>query len=300
MARAIWKGAIAFGLVNIPVEVYSAEDRKEFKFSMLDKRDFSPVGYKRYNKRSGKEVEWGNIIKGYEYEKEKYVVLSEEDFRRANVKASRTIEIQGFVPAADIPAQFFETPYFLAPAPRGEKPYALLRETLRASGRVGVAQFVMRSTQHLAAITVDGKAMLLVTLRYPDEMRDASGLDLPSEGLKGAGVTPKEAELAKRLIEDMTEKWKPGEFKNTYHQDLMRRIKEKIKNGETRTITEPEAEEPAEKRSAEVIDLAAMLKKSLEGGTHDDAQSARKAEKPRLQMVHSSAARKTPVKRKRA
>src|SRR5258705_10844480 len=140
MARALWKGAITFGLVSIPVELFSAEDRKEFKFSMLDKRDFSPVGYKRYSKQTGKEVEWSNVVKGYEYEKDRYVVLSDEDFKRANVKASRTIEIQSFVPANDISPEFFDTPYYLIPGERGEKVYALLRETLRSSNRMAVAE----------------------------------------------------------------------------------------------------------------------------------------------------------------
>src|ERR1700704_4782979 len=149
MTRSVWKGMITFGLVNIPVEIVSAEQRKEFKFSMLDKRDFSPVGYKRYSKESGKDVEWADIVKGYEYEKGQYVVLSDEDFKRANVKASRTIEIQSFVPAQDISPEYFDTPYYLVPSERAEKAYGLLRETLRATGRMAVAQFVLRSGQHL-------------------------------------------------------------------------------------------------------------------------------------------------------
>src|SRR6476646_4866006 len=136
MARSLWKGAISFGLVNIPVELFPAEERKGFQFSMLDKRDLSPVGYKRYSKKSGKEVEWSNIVKGYEYEKDQYVVLSDEDFRRANVKATQTIDIQAFVGADEIPVEYFESPYYLAPAPRGQKVYALLRETLRSSKRI--------------------------------------------------------------------------------------------------------------------------------------------------------------------
>src|SRR3954462_1678161 len=145
MPRALWKGAISFGLVNIPVELYPAEEHKEFKFTMLDKRDFSPVGYKRYNKKSGKEVEWSDIIKGYEYEKDQYVVLSDEDFKRANVKASRTIDIVAFVPAKDVSPEYFETPYYLVPGDRGEKVYGLLRETLKATGRIAIAQFVLRT-----------------------------------------------------------------------------------------------------------------------------------------------------------
>ena len=167
MARSVWKGSIAFGLVSIPVELYPAEERKEFKFSMLDKRDFSPVGYKRYSKETGKEVDWDNIVKGYEYEKDQYVVLSDEDFKRANVKASKTIDIEAFVPAADISPQYFESPYYLVPGERGEKVYALLRETLRSTGRAAVAQFVLRSTPILSRCGPRGRALsILFTLRY--------------------------------------------------------------------------------------------------------------------------------------
>src|SRR5262245_573728 len=159
MPRALWKGAISFGLVNIPVELYPAENRKSFEFSMLDKRDLSPVGYKRYSKTSGKEVPWENVVKGYEYEKDRYVVLSDEDFRQANVKATQTIEIRAFVNGDRIPVEFYEAPYYLPPGNRGEKAYALLRETLKASGRVAVAEFVLRTTPHLAVVAPNGRAL---------------------------------------------------------------------------------------------------------------------------------------------
>jgi len=310
MARSLWKGAIAFGLVNIPVELYPAEEHKEFKFSMLDKRDLSPVGYKRYNKKSGKEVEWANIIKGYEYEKDQYVVLSDEDFKRANVKASKTIDIQAFVPGNEIPTQYFETPYYLAPSQRGEKAYAFLRETLAATGLIAIAQVVIRTTQHLAAVIPNGRALMLNTLRYADELRGTSGIELPGEGLKAAGVTQKEVDLAKRLVDDMTEHWKPEEFKDTYHRDLMRRIQEKIKAGETKEITKP-GKEAAEPRSAQVIDLAALLKQSLEQGTAAKKTGEPKrakggaSGKPALRVVSNerTAAKHAPksaAKRKRA
>jgi DNA end-binding protein Ku len=308
MPRAIWKGAITFGLVHIPVELYPAEERREFKFSMLDKRDFSPVGYKRYSKKSGKEVEWNDVVKGYEYEKDQYVVLSDEDFRRANVKASQTIDIETFVPAQEIPPQFYETPYYLVPAPRGEKVYALLRETLRSTGRVAIAQVVIRTTQHLALVVPSERLLMLITLRYPDELRDTKGLSLPAEGLKGARVTAKEVELAKRLVEDMAEHWKPSEFHNTYHEDLMRRIKEKIKAGQTKEITKPESAGKAEPRSAKVIDLAALLRESLNkggaakksAGSHATAKT-RATHRPPLRVVSSRGNEtKAPAKRKRA
>lgn len=306
MARVLWKGAITFGLVHIPVELYPAEERKEFKFAMLDKRDFSPVGYKRYSKRSGKEVDWSNVVKGYEYEKDQYVVLSDEDFRRANVKASQTIDIEAFVPAGEIPPQYFETPYYLVPTERGQKVYALLRETLRSTGRVAVAQVVIRTAQHLAVVVPVGKILMLNTLRYADELRPIKEFDLPEEGLKGAHVTTKEVELAKRLIDDMTESWKASEFKDTYHQDLMRRIEEKIKKGETKEITEPETEDRKEPRSAQVIDLASLLKQSLDKGAGRKAAEPRRAPKAEasrkaaLRVVTSRGTAKAPAKRKRA
>jgi DNA end-binding protein Ku len=307
MARALWKGAITFGLVHVPVELYPAEERKEFKFSMLDKRDLSPVGYKRYSKESGKDVPWEDVVKGYEYEKDQYVVLSDEDFRRANVKASQTIEIESFVPAGQIPLEFFETPYYLAPTERGQKVYALLRETLRATERVGIGQVVIRTAQHLAAVVPTDKMLMLLTLRYPDELRGTDSLNVPDKGLKAAGLSAKELTLAKRLVDDMTEDWKADRFKDTYHEDLMHRIEEKIEKGETKEITKPEAGEAAEPKSAKIIDLAALLKRSLdEGGAQRKTAPSRRpakrrASKPKLRVVKSAAERaKPPPKRKRA
>jgi DNA end-binding protein Ku len=304
MARALWKGAISFGLVHIPVELHSAEDRKSFEFSMLDKRDLSPVGYKRYNKKTGKEVEWGDIVKGFEYEKEKYVVVSDEDFRRANVKATQTIDIKAFVPADEIPPEYFDSPYYLAPGGRGQKVYALLRETLRKTRRVAIAQVVIRTTQHLAAITVQDRALMLITLRYADELRKATGLELPAEGLKGAGVTPKEVDLAARLVNDMTGHWNPAAFKDTYHSDLMARVREKIKKGETKEITAPEKAAKGEARTAQVIDLAELLRQSLgRGGKPLPARKVAAAPrgKAALRLVPAvQSAAKAPAKRKRA
>src|SRR5947207_14842369 len=168
MARPIWKGAISFGLVNVPVEVYPADQSHAVSFSMLDKRDFAPIGFKRYNKESGDEVPWGNVVKGYEYEKDQYVVLTDEDFRRANVKASQTIEIETFVPASSIPAPYFETPYYLVPSPRGDKAYTLLRDALASENKIAVAQVVIRTKQHLVALIPDRP------VRTKDVLRDAS------------------------------------------------------------------------------------------------------------------------------
>jgi DNA end-binding protein Ku len=281
MARGLWKGAISFGLVNVPVELFSAEKRgSEIDLTMLDKRDLAPVGYKRYNKSTGEDVPWAEIVKGYEYQDDKYVVLSEEDFRRANVEASKTVDIQAFVDLNDIPPLFFETPYYLAPGKRGEKAYALLRDALKKAEKAGIATVVIRTRQYLAAVIPQDDVLLMNTLRYADEIRGVDELGVPSAALH-AKATPKEIDMALRLIDDMAEEWKPEKFKDTYRDDLMARIKEKIKKGQTEEITAPEKGEK-ETASADVIDLMALLKKSVE----------RKAAKP--------AARKPKAKRRAA
>jgi DNA end-binding protein Ku len=262
MARGLWKGAISFGLVNVPVELFSAEKRSsELDLTMLDKRDLAPVGYKRYNKSTGEDVPWAEIVKGYEYDDDKYVVLSDEDFRRANVEASKTVDIQAFVDLKDIPPLYFETPYYLAPGKRGEKAYALLRDAMKKAGKAGIATVVIRTRQYLAAVLPQDDVLLMDTLRYADEIRAADELGVPSGALRHK-ASAKEIDMALRLIDDMSEKWRPEKFKDTYRDDLMARIKEKIKEGQTEEIPEPEKGEKEPSR-ADVIDLMALLKKSV-------------------------------------
>ncbi|MFL6566986.1 MAG: Ku protein [Burkholderiales bacterium] len=263
MARGLWKGAISFGLVNVPVELFSAEKRSsELDLTMLDKRDLAPVGYKRYNKSTGEDVPWAEIVKGYEYDDDKYVVLSDEDFRRANVEASKTVDIQAFVDLKDIPPLYFETPYYLAPGKRGEKAYALLRDAMKKAGKAGIATVVIRTRQYLAAVLPQDDVLLMDTLRYAGEIKTAEELGVPSGALHHK-VSAKEIDMALRLIDDMSEKWQPEKFKDTYRDDLMARIKEKIKEGQTEEITPPEKGEKEPAR-ADVIDLMALLKKSVE------------------------------------
>jgi len=278
MARGLWKGAISFGLVNVPVELYSAQKREAgLDLTMLDRRDMSPVGYKRVNKSTGKEVAWEDVVKGYEYEDDKYVVLSEEDFRRANPEASKTVDIAAFVDLDDIAPQFFETPYYLAPGKRGEKAYALLRDAMARAGKAGIATVVVRTKQYLAALVPQGDALVLNTLRYGSELKKPEDVDIPDK-LKGHKVSAKELDMALRLIEDMADEWKPENYQDTYHEDLLKRIEEKVKAGETEEITEPEKEEKTAK-SADVIDLMSLLKKSVEGSkkpAHKPKRAARK------------------------
>ncbi len=263
MARGLWKGAISFGLVNVPVELFSAEKRSsELDLTMLDKRDLAPVGYKRYNKSTGEDVAWAEIVKGYEYDDDKYVVLSDEDFRRANVEASKTVDIQAFVDLQDIPPLFFETPYYLAPGKRGEKAYALLRDAMKKSGKAGIATVVIRTRQYLAAVIAQDEVLIMDTLRYAGEIKGVEELGIPNGALHQK-ASAKELDMALRLIDDMSEKWQPDKFKDTYRDDLMARIREKIKQGQTEEITEPEKADRAP-AGADVIDLMALLKKSVE------------------------------------
>lgn len=263
MARAIWKGAISFGLVHIPVELYPAESRKGLDLDLLDRRDFAPVGYKRYNKETGKDIDWNDIVKGYEYEKGEYVVLSEEDLKRANVEATQTIDILSFAEADEIPAIYFEQPYYLKPARGGAKVYVLLRETLKRAGKIGIAKVVIRTKQHIAALLPMGDAIVLDLLRYQDELRKTDDLELPSAKDAKAAVSDKEVKMALSLLEDMTEPWQPEQYRDTYFDDVMALIEKKVKANQTHTITEPEAGAERPAKSANVIDLMDLLKKSI-------------------------------------
>ena len=266
MPRAVWKGAIAFGLVHIPVTLYPASGATRLDLDLLDKRDFAPVGYQRINKRTGEPVAAADIVKGYEYEDDQYVVVSDEDFRLANVEATQTVDLLSFVEAADIPPLFFDTPYYLEPGKRAEKGYALLRETLRRSGRVGLATVVIRTRQHLAVVIPVADALVLDTLRFADEIRSLKDLRLPGADLDEIGVSPREIEMAERLVESMAGEWAPEQYRDTYRDDLMARIEAKVRAGKTHVVSD--AGEPAAtaEGGAEVVDLMAMLRRSLEAG----------------------------------
>ena len=262
MARGLWKGAISFGLVNVPVELFSAQKKSaELDLTMLDKRDLAPVGYKRVNKESGEEVPWSEVVKGYEYKDGEYVVLSAEDFRRANPEATKTVDIHAFVDLESIPPQYFDTPYYLSPGKRGEKAYALLRDALAKAGKAGIATVVIRTKQYLAALVAQDGALMLNTLRYFDELKSAEDIGVP-EKVKGVRVGAKELDMALRLVKDMADEWHPARFHDTYREDILKRVKEKVKAGETEEITAPEKGARKEE-GAEVIDLMAALKKSL-------------------------------------
>ena len=255
MPRELWKGAIRFGLVHIPVSLYPAEDRQELSFTMLDKRDLQPVGYKRYNKSTGDEVAFEDIVKGYEYEDGHFVTLDKDDFRRANVEATQTVDIVGFVDRHDIPPYYLESPYYLAPGKNGDKGYALLREVLDKQGKVAVATVVIRTRQHIAMVYARHNVLVLNTLRYENELRPTKGLEVPKD-LKDAKVQPNEMKMAERLIDDMTIPWDPSRYHDTYRDDLLKMIEEKAA-GHARKM--PKARAP----KAEIVDFARLLERSL-------------------------------------
>ncbi|MGY6272249.1 non-homologous end joining protein Ku [Achromobacter denitrificans] len=288
MARTIWKGAISFGLVHVPIVVHAATRPHRLDFDWIDRRDNAPVGYQRINKRTGKVIASEHIVKGYEYEKGEYVYMNDEDFKRANVAATQTVEIQGFVDAAEVPIYYYDTPYYLAPDRRGEKGYVLLREVLRKAGRLGLARVVLHTRQYLCALLPQGDALMLITLRYADEILSADELDLP--GGKEAAPAARERDMAMRLVDDMTGPWDPEAYRDDYREDLLEAIDKKIKAGKTHVLTEADEKRPRE--SAKVIDLMSLLKQSIE-----QRGSPRKAPAKRAAPAKRSAAGKAPARK---
>lgn len=262
MASTLWTGSISFGLVAIPVSLVTAEVREELDFTLLDRRDDSPIGYQKISKRTGKPVPADQIVRGFEYQDGRYVVLSDADLRRASPERTQRIDVVSFVRAAEIPPVYFDRPYYLEPARGGERGYALFREALRRSGRVAVATVVVKTRQHLAAIIVQDRVLVLDLLRYAAELRDPSRLRVPGPGLKG--ISEREIKMAERLIDEMIEPWKPERYRDEYRDELMAFIKKRGRAGKLAAAPETE-EEPARRPRADVIDIADLLRKSLAG-----------------------------------
>ncbi|MCS4311048.1 DNA end-binding protein Ku [Pseudomonas sp. BIGb0381] len=276
MPRAIWKGAISFGLVHIPVSLVSATSAQGVDFDWLDKRSMDPVGYKRINKSTGKEVTKENIVKGVAFEKGRYVVLSEDEIRSAHPKSTQTIEIIAFVASDQIPLQNIDTPYFLAPDKRGGKVYALLRETLKKTRKVALANVVLHTKQHLAALMPLESALVLVMLRWPAEVRSLDELELPSDVTK-PDLAKGELDMAKRLVEDMSADWQPEDYRDSFQEKIMTLVAKKAKAGKIEDVESQEGSE--ERKSADVIDLTELLKRSLAGKPTTKKPAAKKAGK---------------------
>jgi DNA end-binding protein Ku len=271
MARAIWKGSLSFGLVNIPVGLYVADSTRELHFNLLDRRDLKPIHFQRVNAVTGREVPWDQTVRGFEFERDRYVVLTDEDLRRANPSSTQTVEIVDFVALDAIGPLYFNKPYFLAPERRGAKSYALLREALRRSGRVGIAKVVIRTRQHLAAVVPWGDAIVLNLMRFRDELRDPAELDLPA-GRRG--ITDKEMKLAEQLIAAMAERWDPERYRDDYRLDVQALIDQRVAAGQL--AAGPPAPAPRRAPRGQVVDLMALLKRSVEEGGRP-RQGGRKA-----------------------
>jgi len=269
MPRAIWKGSISFGLVNIPIALYPATRREELKFRLLRKSDLSPVNYKRVAEKDGKEVPWDQIVKGYEYEKGKYVVLKDEDFERVDLEATQTVDIQDFVDQEEIDPIFFYKPYYLEPQKGGDKAYALLRDALKDSNKVGIAKVVIKTRQYLAGVKPEDGALVLELMHFADELADPGKLHVP----KKTEVGKREMNMAKSLIESMSSKWNPENYKDDYREALMEVIEEKVEAG-GKELEEKPRKAP---KPTKVIDLVSVLQKSLEHTGGKQKQPARKA-----------------------
>lgn len=285
MARAIWKGAISFGLVHIPVGLVSATSSQGVDFDWLDERSMDPVGYKRVNKKTGKEITKDHIVKGVQLEKGRYVVISEKEIKAAHPKSTQTIDIFSFVASEQIPLQHIDTPYYLSPDKRGEKVYALLHEILEKTQKVALARVVIRTRQHLAALMPVDSALVLVILRWPEEVRSLDTIEL-GDAVKKAELSKSELDMAKRLVEDMTGEWEPDKYQDTFTEKIMALVEKKARDGKIEDVEGGETQ--PERKSADIIDLTELLKRSL-GGKPDNDSDQKSKRKP----ARSTAAKKS-------
>jgi len=254
--RAIWKGSISFSLVNIPISLYPATKHEELNFRLLRQKDLSPINYKRVAEADGREVPWEEIVKGYEYEKGKFVVLREEDFRRADVEATQSVDIIEFVPQEEIDPMFYDRPYYLEPQKKGAKAYALLREALRQSGKVGIAKVVIKTRQHLAAIKPENNSLVLELMHFAEELVSPASLKIPGN----LDIGTRELEMANELVDRMSGQWHPEKYTDDYRHALMNLIQQKIEHGGRTPPSGPAPKRP----STKVIDLVSVLQQSIE------------------------------------
>jgi len=269
--RAIWKGGISFGLVNIPIALYPATRKEDLKFRLLRKKDLSPVNYKRVAAKDGKEVPWDEIVKGYEYEKGKFVVLNEKDFQRVDLEATQTVDIKDFVDLEEIDPMYFYKPYYLEPQKGGDKAYALLREALSDGKKVGIAKVVIKTRQYLAGVKALKDALVLELMHFAEELADAEKLHVP----KKTAVGKREKDMAEALVKSMTSKWDPEKYKDDYRDALMEVIEEKVESGGEEIEEKPKEKKP----STKVIDLVAVLQESLKAQSGGKKKSATKKAK---------------------
>lgn len=276
---AIWKGSVAFGLVNIPVELHTAVRADHISFRLLDKEDLSPVKYERVSQSDGEPVAWEDIVKGYEYEKGKYVVMTDEDFKAAAIEGSKSIDILDFVKEDEIDPRYFETPYYLVPGKNAEKAYALLREAIRATGSVGIGKVSIRQSQHLAGIKVVGDALILEIMRFSNEIVDVSEYSFPGK----AKLRDAELDMAKQLVENLETTFDPERYTDDYRANLMKIIKARMEGKEPRLKAKKDTADDG------VLDLMSRLKASLEKGEKSTAKKATRSKRSTAKKTSRSA-----------
>ena len=294
MPRVIWKGAIAFGLVHVPVALYPASQEVGIDFDWLDKRSMDPVGYKRVNKRTGKEIQRDDIVKGIKQDDGDYVILGEDEIKAAYPKSTQTIEIESFVNASEIAFTLLETPYYLEPIGKGEKVYALLRESMLDSGVIGIARVVMHTKEHLAALVPTGAALVLNTIRWASEIRPLDELKLPAAGKTTAGLKPAELKMAEQLIRDMTAPWDAQAYTDKFSAAVQALVSRKVAAGETQAVT-PMEQPPAEVGTSNVVDLTELLAASL--AKRKPVSGDARSESSAAVAPRKSVAKSTPRKR---
>ncbi|WP_175865197.1 Ku protein [Burkholderia cepacia] len=293
MARMIWKGAISFGLVHVPVQLFPATRTVKPSFRLLDRRSMDPVGYRQINKRTGREVTREDIVRGYEYEKERYVVLTDDEIRAANPESTQTVDIVTFVDEGAVSFLYLDTPYYLVPDRKGEKVYALLRDALKDSGKIGIAHVVMRDRQHLGALIPVGPLLALDTLRWQEELRPLDELSVPAGDAKRAGVSARELAMAKKLIDDMSGSWTPDEYHDTFRDDILDLVERKVRAGRIEEIEDRPAQ--TGRAASNVVDLTELLKRSLKGGSARAADAGDEADAGAPASSRAAGARRKPA-----
>jgi DNA end-binding protein Ku len=288
MARPVWNGSISFGLLNVPVQIFSGERSVDLHFRLLDSRDKKPIRYERINSDTGEEVAWKDIVKAFEYEKGSYVVIPEQELRAAAPEITETVAIEAFVERDAISPMYFEKPYFLVPGKKAEKGYVLLRETLRKTGRIGIGKVVIRTRQYLSALMPQGDALLLNLMRFPQELIEPDQFELPDGKVSGYRISALELKMAEQLIDSMTVDWKPADYRDDFRDKLHKFIQRRVAKAGASGRQEDEPEAPTPKGATNVVDFMALLKKSLAAkggkGSKTTSQPARAAgrRKPRV------------------
>jgi DNA end-binding protein Ku len=300
MARPIWTGTLSFGLLNVPIRLMTAERRVDLHFRMLDQRSKTPIRYERVNAESGEEVPWKDVVKAFEYSKGNYVVLDEKDIRSAASDSHETVEIDTFVEAGSIAPTYYEKPYFLVPAKKAEKGYVLLRETLKKTKRVGIARVVIRTREYLAAVMPQDDALLMILLRYPQELVDAGDYALPDKSASSYRITSRELDMAGDLIKSMSGEWKPGDYRDEFRDNLRKVIEKRLKTKGVTTAVDEEEDQLHENATTNVVDFMALLKKSIDSKHRTPAKSSTKkaaGKKSTAKKATKKVARKSPAKK---